>query len=113
MARADLTVTPMSRAGVSLTGALTPAVADGHRYGYSAKRQLRVRNTATSARTVTLVIPGEVDGQPIQDRPYTIPATTGDVLIPPFPEVYRQADGSIHINYDDAAGVSVAVYEQP
>ncbi|WP_113705370.1 hypothetical protein [Nonomuraea lactucae] len=113
MARANLTVTPVPRAGLSLAGALTPAVADGHSYGYSAKRQIRLKNVATAARTVTIVMPGEVDGQPLPDRPYTIPANTGDVLIPPVPEVYRQSDGTVWINYDDPAGVSVTVYELP
>ncbi len=112
MARIDLSVTPMPRAGVSLAGALTAANADGHSFGFSAKRQLRVKNVATFARTVTVVMPGEVDGQPLPDRPYTIPPNTGDVLIPPFPEIYRQPDGTVWINYDDPAGVSVAVYEQ-
>lgn len=113
MARTDLTVTPMPRAGLSLAGALTSANADGHAYGWSARRQLRIKNAATSARTVTIVMPGEVDGQPLPDRSYTIPANTGDVLIPPAPELYRQPDGTVWINYDDPAGVSVAVYELP
>jgi hypothetical protein len=113
MARIDLAVTAMPRSGVNLAAALTPANADGHMFPHSAKRQIRVKNTANAARTVTLVIPGELEGQPLPDVPYVIPANTGDVLIPPPGDVYRQLDGKVWVNYDDPAGVSVAVYELP
>ncbi|MEV0236877.1 hypothetical protein [Nonomuraea sp. NPDC050786] len=114
MARTDLTVTAMPRAGVNLAGALpNPANADGHAFVHSPKRQVRVKNTASAARTVTFVIPGELEGQPLPDVPHVIPANTGDVLIPPLGDVYRQSDGKVWINYDDPAGVSVAVYEMP
>lgn len=113
MARLDLTVTAMPRTGVDLTAELTPANADGHAFLHSPKRQFRVTNTAVAARTVTVVIPGELEGQPLPDVPYVVPANTGDVLIPPFGDVYRQPDGTVHVNYDDPAGVSVAVYELP
>ncbi|MEW1843144.1 hypothetical protein AB0392_34830 [Nonomuraea angiospora] len=113
MARTNLTVTAMPRTGLNLAGALTPANTDGHAFPHSSKRQIRVKNAASAVRTVTLVIPGQLEGQPLPDVPYTIPANTGDVLIPPLGDVYRQSDGTVWINYDDAAGVSVAVYELP
>ncbi|WP_433355626.1 hypothetical protein ACQP25_17245 [Microtetraspora malaysiensis] len=113
MARTDLNVVALTRAGVNLAAALTPAAVDGHAFDYNARRMLRVKNSGGTARTVTVQIPGTVDGQDIMDRPYVIPATTGDVLIPPFPAVYRQPNGKVHIDYDDPAGLSVAVFELP
>ncbi|MER6171359.1 hypothetical protein [Streptosporangium sp. NPDC001681] len=113
MARTDLTPVAMSRAGLNLAATLTPAHVDGHAFVHSARRQLRVKNTNAAARTVTVQIPATVDGQDVEDRPYTIPALTGDVLIPPFPDVYRQANGKVFIDYSDPVGVSVAVYELP
>ncbi|TYB71242.1 hypothetical protein FXF51_02045 [Nonomuraea sp. PA05] len=114
MARTDLPITPMPRAGLSLAGALpTAAIADGHMFGQSAKRFVRVKNSGGTPRTVTAVIPGELEGQPLPDVPYTIPATTGDVLIPPLGDVFRQSDGKVHLNYDDPAGLTIAVYELP
>ncbi|MEV1167343.1 hypothetical protein [Nonomuraea sp. NPDC049784] len=112
MARANLAVTKMTRAGVTLAGALTPAVVDGHKFSYSAKRQLRIKNTSTGPRTVTAAIPGEVEGQPLGDVPYVL-AAGADVLVPPFTPIYRQGDDTVWINYDDPAGVEVAVYELP
>ncbi|MFG2076974.1 hypothetical protein [Nonomuraea maritima] len=114
MARTDLTVTPVPRAGLNLTAALpNPANVDGNMFTWSDRRQIRIKNTNAAPRTVTIEIPGTVDGQDIQDREYVIPATTGDVLIPPLPAAYRRPDGKVWINYSDPAGVTVAVLEQP
>ncbi|SEU46602.1 hypothetical protein [Nonomuraea wenchangensis] len=115
MARTDLPITPMPKAGLSLAGALpTAAAVDGHAFGHSAKRLVRIRNSSGSPKTVTAVIPGEVEGQPLADRPYVIPATTGDVLIPPFGDIYAQDDGKVYLDYPaDPSGLTVAVYEMP
>jgi len=94
MARENLAVTKMSRAGVNLGDVLTPAVADGHAFGYSARRQLRIKHTAAAPRTVTAVIPGDVEGQPLPDVPYVL-APGDDLLVPPFTPVYRQVDDSV------------------
>jgi hypothetical protein len=105
----------MPKAGLNLTGALpTAATVDGHAFGQSTKRLVRVKNSSSTPKTVNAVIPGEVEGQPLTDRPYVIPATTGDVLIPPFGEVYRQSDGKVYLDYPaDPSGLTVAVYELP
>ncbi|MER7363281.1 hypothetical protein [Nonomuraea wenchangensis] len=112
MARENLAVTKMTRTGVNLVGTLTAAVEDGHKFGYSARRQLRIKNTSTGPRTVTAAIPGEVEGQPLGDVPYAL-AAGADVLVPPFTPIYRQGDDTVWISYDDPAGVQVAVYELP
>ncbi|WP_214317046.1 hypothetical protein [Nonomuraea sediminis] len=113
MARTDLNAVPVPRGGLDLTAALTPAIVDGHMFVHSERRMLRVKNTNAAARTVTVQIPATVDGQDIVDRPYVIPPTTGDVLIPAFRAVYRQANGKVYIDYDNPAGLSVAVLELP
>ncbi|MDF5756655.1 hypothetical protein [Spongiactinospora sp. TRM90649] len=114
MARTELTITPVPRAGLSLAAALPNAAnADGHMFTWSDKRQIRIKNTNASSRTITFQIPGEVDGQPLPDRAYVIPASTGDVLIPPLPAVYRRSDGMVWLDYTATADVTVAVYELP
>ncbi|WP_433235523.1 hypothetical protein ACQPYK_25485 [Streptosporangium sp. CA-135522] len=114
MARTDLPVTSMTRAGHNLAGALpTPAIADGHMFVNNGRRMVRVKNSNAAARTVTVQIPGEVEGQPLTDRPYVVPATTGDVLIPPLPAIYNQVNGKVYLDYSDPAGVSVEVLELP
>ncbi|MEU7891696.1 hypothetical protein AB0B45_02400 [Nonomuraea sp. NPDC049152] len=113
MARTDLTAVVVPRAGMDLTVALAPAVVDGHMFVHSERRMVRVKNTNAASRTVTLQIPVTVDGQDVVDRQYVIPALTGDVLIPPPPAVYRQANGKVYIDYDNPAGLTVAVLELP
>ncbi|TMR99516.1 hypothetical protein [Nonomuraea basaltis] len=112
MARENLAVTEMGRAGVNLNAALTPAHADGHAFGFSARRQVRLINAGASPRTVTVVMPGQVDGQELPDRPYVL-AAGADLLVPPFPPIYRQSNDSVWMNYDNPADVQVAVYELP
>ncbi|WP_440063785.1 hypothetical protein [Streptosporangium sp. OZ121] len=113
MARTDLTPVPMPRGGLNLSAALTPAIADGHAFVHSDRRQLRVKNTNAAARTVTVQLPATVDGQDVEDREYVIPALTGDVLIPPFPAIYRQSNGKVNVDYSATPDLSVAVYELP
>jgi hypothetical protein len=114
MARTELPVTPVLRAGLNLAAALPNAAnVDGNAFAWSDKRRLRFKNTDGTPKTVTIEIPGTVDGQDITDRPYTIPASTGDLLIPPLPAAYRRPDGKVWINYSGVTGLSVAVLEEP
>ncbi|MEV4091449.1 hypothetical protein [Streptosporangium saharense] len=114
MARTEATITPLPRSGLALsTTPANPATVDGLMFTWSDKRVIRVKNTDSAPKTVTLVIPGQIDGQEIPDRNYVIPATTGDVLIPPLPAVYRQPNGKVWIDFSATTGVSVGVYELP
>ncbi|MEV0617570.1 hypothetical protein AB0I81_29910 [Nonomuraea sp. NPDC050404] len=114
MPRTDLPVTKIIRAGHDLAAALpTPAIADGHAFINNSRRMIRVKNANTAARTVTVQIPGEVEGQPLPDVPYTIPANDGDVLIPALPAIYNQSDGKVYLDYSDPAGLTVQVLELP
>lgn len=113
MARTDLPVTKITRAGHDLAAALpTPADVDGHAFINNGRRMLRVKNAAAEARTVTVQIPGVIEGQPIPDVPYAIPAD-GDVLIPPLPAIYNQAGGKVFLDYPDPDGLTVHVLELP
>lgn len=113
MARANLPVTRLTRAGHDLTAALpTAAIADGHAFANNGRRMLRVRNSAEEERTVTVQIPGQVEGQPLPDVPYPVPAG-GDVLIPPLPPIYNQPGGKVYLDYSDPDGLTVHVLELP
>ncbi|MEV0149687.1 MULTISPECIES: hypothetical protein [unclassified Nonomuraea] len=114
MPRTDLPVTKITRAGHDLAAALpTPAATDGHAIINNGRRMIRVKNTNAASRTVTVQIPGQVEGQPLPDVPYTIPPNNGDVLIPPLPAIYNQANGKVYLDYSDPAGVTVQVLELP
>ncbi len=115
MARTDLPVVQMTRAGFNLAAVSGTAVnaVDGNAFINNGRRMVRLQNTDSSARTVTVQIPGTVEGQAIPDRTYNVPATTGDVLIPPLPGIYNQADGKVYLDFDAATGLKVTVLELP
>lgn len=74
--------------------------------------RLRVRNAGGSAVTVTTVIPGNVSyGEAAPDIPTSsIPATTGDVVIGPFPpEAVDPDTGLVTVTYSGTTSVTVAV----
>ncbi|PRX66109.1 hypothetical protein B0I32_106245 [Nonomuraea fuscirosea] len=113
MARTDLPVTKTTRAGHDLTAPLpTDAIADGHAFVNNSRRMVRVKNAAAEARTVTVQIPGQIEGQPLPDVPYPVPAG-GDVLIPPLPAIYNQSGGKVYLDYSDPDGLTVHVLELP
>ncbi|MGH3745806.1 MAG: hypothetical protein ACRDT8_00220 [Micromonosporaceae bacterium] len=112
MARAD--VTPqLTSSAAALTPTFDVAVVDGHMWQDNGRMKLRVKNTNAAPRTVTVLIPGTIDGVAVVNggKQHTVPATTGDVIIGPFPAAYRQANGKVYVDYSDPADVSIAVIE--
>lgn len=65
---------------------------------------LEVKNTGGSPVTVTVATPGSVDGLAIADLAVTVPATTGDRIIGPFPPVtYNDpADNTLSVTVSGA-----------
>ncbi|MEU1880842.1 hypothetical protein ABZ470_26345 [Streptosporangium sp. NPDC020072] len=112
MARTDLVVRSMPRAGIALGVGLVAANADGHAFDHSPRRLLVIKNSNGTAAAATVQIPATVEGQDVVDLPVTIPANDS-LLLPPFSAVYRQANGKVYIDYAAPAGLTVGVLEQP
>lgn len=96
------------------TPTFTAAFVDGHMAVNTGRTFLRVRNTDASSKTVTVLIPKTVAGIAVANggRQHTIPATTGDVLIGPFPRDYTQpSEGRVWWDYSAVTGVTVAVID--
>lgn len=107
MARTELTVEPVVRAGLAAT--YTAAFVDGHKFKNDGKTILHIKNGAV-ALNLTVQTPGTVDGLAVADRVVAVGAST-DKFIGPFPaSQYNQAaDGMVYIDYDDLSNVTVAV----
>lgn len=72
--------------GVDLAAAMTAADgANGNSFANSGDTLLRVKNASGAPITVTIAYASPVDGQTVPSRTYSIPATTGDRLLGPFP----------------------------
>jgi hypothetical protein len=74
---------------------------------------LHVKNTGGSPQTVTVAVPGnERYGVATSDVTCSVPATTGDRMIGPFPaEIFadQALSGSAGISYTGVTGVTIAV----
>jgi hypothetical protein len=109
-ARVALTAQEIGHGGAAETFVAASAAATGNKYPCDGKCWLHVKNTGT-IKVLTVQTPGTVDGLAVAERTISIPATTGDVMIPPFPpSQYAQADGYVYIDVDLETAVTFAVF---
>lgn len=111
MARTAITKTTPTRAGVAIT-TLTAVDASASPNGMSfvsdGSELVIIKNGDASPHTMTVDIPTTVDGQAVTDRTVTVPAG-GTYVAGPFGSEYRQQDGTVHLNFDSATGMTVGV----
>lgn len=71
---------------------------------------LHFKKTGAGICTVTISTPGTVDGLAVADLTFTVPATTGDKFIGPFPrEIYNDSVGDLRVSCSEVTGLSFAV----
>lgn len=74
------------------------------------KTILHFKKTGAGDCDVTIYTPNTVDGNAIADLVVTVPATTGDVFIGPFPPaVYNDENGDIEFGLEEVTGFSGAI----
>jgi hypothetical protein len=114
MARTDISaVQAVTTAGITPTFDAANA-SGGQMFANNGRRILRVKNGSGSAVTVTVNIPATLDGVAPANggKQITVPATTGDMVIGPFPSTtYNQADGKVYVDFSAATSVTLAVLE--
>jgi hypothetical protein len=72
---------------------------------------LYVKNASGSPITVTIDTPGLVDGLAIANLTVSVPATTGERMIGPFPPgIYNQADGNVYVDWSSVTSVTAGVF---
>ncbi|MDA2936829.1 hypothetical protein MYX75_01015 [Acidobacteria bacterium AH-259-A15] len=75
---------------------------------------LHFKKTGAGNCTVTFITQGTVDGQAIADRTVTVPATTGDIHVGPFPEsAYSDSVGDLRFTLSEITGLTVAAMRIP
>ncbi len=71
---------------------------------------VHVKKIGINACTVTVVTPGTIDGMAIPDYTATVPASTGDKMIGPFPpSIYNDSVGRITVTFSEVTGLTFAV----
>lgn len=109
MARTAITATPSSEDGINLAGVdVAVELTDGNSFMWTKDRRVWILNGDDAALTVTFPTPATVGrgARAIGDGGGSIPAGEHR-LFGPFGPEFRQADGSVWINYAGTTPVSV------
>ena len=106
-----LTVQSMSVNGTTPTynGSLTASTSN-----YLVRNDGRVflhfKKSEAAACTVTIVTQATLSGYAVSDLSVTVGASTGDVMVGPFPtSIFNDTSGDINFTVSNAAGLTVAV----
>lgn len=85
---------------------------DTFKFVNTGKEFLHVKKSGAGACTVTIKTPGTVDGLAVSERTVNVPATTGDVMIGPFPPNIYNAPGTNlmeGVTFSEVTGLTAAV----
>ena len=119
MARDVLVIQNIDRDGI------TPSYAAGDALGHSFNNVrennfIQVKNTDASPINATILNTSVLDGEDVPDKVVVVAATTGDVMIGPFPKtLYEQLDAdsedarSILVDLSAVANVTIAAIRLP
>lgn len=104
-------ITPQKATSAGLAPTTEAANVDGNSYPVKAGRLLRVTNGSAGPINVILVTPGMADGDlALPDRVGAV-AAGATRYFGSLDAVYRQSDGSVHVNYSAVTTVTVAVID--
>lgn len=111
---ADRILTPQrpSDAGITVSRTSGLLTADTHIVRNDGKTLLLFIKTGAGACTVTIQTPAKVGGLDVAERTVTVPATTGDVAIGPFPpSIFNDGAGDLRFTLSEVTGLDVAVLQ--
>jgi hypothetical protein len=110
MPQTALTVQEIPHGGAAESFVAAAAAGTGNKFPCDGKTWLHVKGTGTQ-KILTIQTPGTVDGLAVAERTITIPATTGDILVPPLPpSQYAQADNMLYIDLDLATAITYCAF---
>lgn len=106
---ATLTVQEISRAGITPTFAA--AAGGGDQFQNNGRCFAESKCTDATPKTVTFVTQSTVDGLAVTDLAITVPATTGDKMVGPFPpDIYNDANGFVQITYSAVTALTIGAF---
>jgi len=109
---AVLTIQEITRAGVGPTFAA--AAGGGDSFPNDGRTMCEVKNAGGGAITLTVVTQITVDGKAVADDAISVPATTGDRMVGPFPpEIYNDVNGRVNLTYSGVTSVTVGAFRLP
>jgi len=118
-----VTLTPQAVSRTGITPSYTAAgsspllnTSDTFQFNNTGKEILHFKKSGASDCTVTIVTPETVDGLAVADRTLTVPASTGDKMIGPFPPEHYNTPGTATFQgftLSEVTGLSVAIIRLP
>lgn len=113
MPRTALTVTAITRTGVTQPAQQAGDVANGNSIaGNDGRIFLEIKNDDASTQTVTFLTPGTVDGLAIADLVISFAAGDMKLVGPLAPGTFNQSDGLVYVDVTDA-DLKFRVYHAP
>lgn len=110
MAEITVSVESVVRTGLAATYNGSLSASNQYFVANDGRVILHFLKTGAGNCTVTIVTPGLVDSLAVADRTFTVPASTGDVFVGPFPpSVYNDGDGNLEFTLSEVTGLTVAV----
>lgn len=95
--------------GTTTTYAGTLSITDTYKVPHDDRTFLHFKKSGAGACTVTVITPATLRGRAVSDATYTVPATTGDVMIGPFEaDLFRGGDGKISFTLSEVTGLTMA-----
>lgn len=114
MATVVLTPDVITEAGVAANYNAGLSIANTYVFRNNGKTLLHFKKTGAGACVVTVNSPKTVAGHAIAAGTNSIPATTGDEFMGPFPsEVYDDPNHDVSFTLSEITGLSVAVIQVP
>lgn len=114
-----ITLTPQTTVRAGLTAVYLGAgaspllnVTDTFTFNNTGNEVLHFKKSGAGACTVTIATPGTVDGLAVADRTVTVPATTGDLFVGPFPaNIYNTPGTDLFAGFtvSEVTGLTLAI----
>jgi len=107
-AAATLAIQDIVRAG--LTPIYTAATTDGFYFANNGRVFCGIKCTGSSV-TATFQTPQSNTGLAVADLVVTVPATTGDIMVGPFPpESFNDAQGRVLVTFSSATATTLGAF---
>ena len=105
-----VTVQPIAVGGTTATYTSTGlTTTDTYQIANEGRTFLHFKKTGAGAATITIVTQATVQGFSIADVTFTIPATTGDQFVGPFPaSLFNDSSSLVNFTLSDTVGLSMA-----
>ena len=92
-------VEEMVRAGLAATYNGSLSLSDTYQVQNDGRTFLHFKKSQAADCIVTIVTTAEVDGKAVADQAVTVPASTGDKFIGPFPPAIYNVKGENYLEY--------------